>query len=50
MPMDMSKGAYIESMKKLTIEETSKMMQLDEEPSWIDPLVCFLKNGTLPVH
>lgn len=49
MPIDLSKGAYVEVVKKLIIEELAKVMQLDGEPSWIDPLINFLKHEMLLV-
>lgn len=44
--MDLPKRAYSELVKKPIIKELMEKMQLDDEPSWIDPLVNFLKDGT----
>lgn len=46
-PMVLPREAYFELIKRTTIEKLVKVMQLDDEPSWIDPLINFLKNDIL---
>lgn len=48
--MALPKGAYFESIRRPTIEESAEIMQSDNEPCWIDPLLNFLKNGKLPAY
>lgn len=43
--MALPQGAYFQQVKMVTIEESSKVMQLDDELYWIDPLINFLENG-----
>ena len=43
----LSKRSFFEVVKKSSIKEPILILQVDSEPSWIDPLVYFLKDGTL---
>lgn len=46
--MTLPRGVYFKSIKGSTIEGTMKVMLLDDEPYWIDPLINnFLENGKL---
>lgn len=47
-PMALPKEGYFELIKRLTIKELVEVMQLDDEPCWINPLINFLKDGTFP--
>lgn len=43
--MALPRGTYFEIIKKPIIEESSKVMQIDDELCWIDPLINFLEHG-----
>lgn len=44
--MALPRWAYFQLVKRLTIKDSVEVMQLDDEPCWIDPLINFLRNGT----
>ena len=46
---DLKRNSYLETLKKLSIEE-SPMMQIDLELSWIDPIINYLKAETLSTN
>lgn len=48
-PMVLPRGTYFELIKGPTIEGTIEVMQLDDEPCWINPLINFLENDKLPI-
>lgn len=45
--MVLPRDVYFELIKRLVIEELVEVMQLDDKPCWIDPLINFLENGKL---
>lgn len=47
--MALLREAYFELIKKLIIEELAEVMQLDNEPCWIDQRNNCPKNGMLLV-
>lgn len=48
--MMLPRGAYLELIKRLTIKKLMKVMQLDNEPSWVDSLISFLMNSMFPAN
>lgn len=45
--MELSQRAYVEVVKKPIIEKLVKVMQIEDEPSWINLLASFMNDGTL---
>ena len=43
---DLKRSSYFEVLKKSSIEK-APIMQADSKPSWIDPVLCYLQDGTL---
>ncbi|XP_052198298.1 uncharacterized protein LOC127805584 [Diospyros lotus] len=43
-----SQEIRIESLPQKSIEESAKQLCLEDEPSWVDPLLLYLKEGKLP--
>ena len=41
------KEVLFEALKCSSTEESRTMMEIGHEPSWIDPLVAYLKDGVL---
>ena len=38
----------VEFLTEPSIKPRSEIMELTEEPSWMDPIIAYLKNGELP--
>ena len=38
----------VEFLAKPSIKQRYEVMELEQEPSWMDPIVAYLKNGELP--
>lgn len=49
-PSELPRTTFFEVMNWPRIEEPTIVLQIDEEPPWIDPLVGYLKDGTLPMN
>ena len=47
-PTELPKEVFFEVLKHPSTEESQSMMEISYEPSWIDPLVVYLKDGVLP--
>ena len=47
-PAELPKKVLFEVMKCPSTEEPQLIMEVSHEPSWIDPLVAYLKDGDLP--
>ena len=47
-PTELPKGVLFEVLKYLSTEESRPVMEIDHEPSWVDPLITYLKDGVLP--
>ena len=45
---ELSKEVFFEVLKYPNTEELQLVMKISHEPSWIDPLVAYLKDGILP--
>ena len=41
-------GVSVKFLAKPNIKPQSEIMELTREPSWIDPIIAYLKNGELP--
>ena len=48
VPDNLPKKSFFEMVKRSNIEETPTMLQVDNKPSRIDPLVRYLKEEVLP--
>ena len=46
-PTELPKGVLFEVLKCPSMEESRPVMEIDHEPSWIDPLITYLKDGVL---
>ena len=47
-PAELPKGVLFEVLKHPSTKEPRLVMEIDHEPSWVDPLVTYLRDGTLP--
>ena len=47
-PAELPKGVLFEILKCPSMEESWLVMEIDHEPSWIDPLITYLRDGVLP--
>ena len=47
-PTELPKEVFFEVLKCPSTEEPQLVMEISHEPSWIDPLVAYLKDGVLP--
>ena len=47
-PAKLPKEVLFEVLKYPSTEEPQLVMEINHEPSWIDPLVVYLKDGVLP--
>ena len=47
-PAELPKDVFFEVLKCLSTEESRPMMEIDHEPSWIDPLITYLRDGVPP--
>ena len=47
-PTELPKGILFEVLKCPSTEESRPVMKIDLEPSWIDPLITYLRDGVLP--
>ena len=47
-PTELPKEVFLETLKCPTPEESQVILQTKFEPSWIDPLIAYLKEGVLP--
>ncbi|KAL6124580.1 hypothetical protein ACLB2K_077092 [Fragaria x ananassa] len=45
---NMGKNTPIEYLNKPSIEEEQETLQIDDIPSWMDPIFDFLSKGELP--
>ncbi|EHA8591484.1 hypothetical protein COCNU_scaffold060974G000040 [Cocos nucifera] len=45
---ELSKEVFLETLKCPTTEKSQAVLQTEFEPSWIDPLVAYLKERILP--
>ena len=45
---DFENETYFEVLKASALEEPLVVLQVDEEPYWIDPLLKYLRSGELP--
>ena len=41
-------AVFVESLPKPRIKPQLEIMELMREPSWMDPIITYLKNGELP--
>ena len=48
-PGDLPRESF-EVIKKPSLEESTPMLQVNNKPSWMDPFVYFLRDGTLPLN
>ena len=47
-PAELPKGVLFEVLKCPSMEESRPVLEIDHEPSWIDPLITYLRDGVLP--
>ena len=47
-PVELPKGVLFEVLKCSSTEESRPVMEIDHEPSWMDPLITYLRDGVLP--
>ena len=47
-PTELPKEVFFEVLKCPSTKEPQLVMEINHEPSWIDPLVAYLKDGVLP--
>ena len=47
-PAELPKGILFEVLKHPSTEESWPIMEIDHEPSWVDPLIIYLRDGVLP--
>ena len=47
-PAELPKGILFEVLKHPSTEESRPVMEIDHEPSWVDPLIIYLRDGVLP--
>ena len=38
----------VEFLVEPSFKQQSEVMKLEHEPSWVDPIISYLKNGELP--
>ena len=46
-PTELPKGVLFEVLKCPSMEESRPVMEIDHEPSWVDPLMAYLKEPDL---
>ena len=47
-PAELPKGILFEVLKHPSTEEPQLVMDIDHGPSWVDPLITYLRDGILP--
>ena len=47
-PAELPKEVLFEVLKCSSMEESQPVMEIGHEPSWIDPLVAYFRDGVLP--
>ena len=47
-PAELPKGILFEVLKHPSTEESWLVMEIDHEPSWVDSLIIYLRDGVLP--
>ena len=47
-PVELPKEVLFEVLKCSSMEESRPVMEIDHEPSWVDPLIIYLRDGVLP--
>ena len=45
---ELPRGILFKVLKHPSAEESWPVMEIDHEPSWVDPLITYLKDGVLP--
>ncbi|XP_022842043.1 uncharacterized protein LOC111365738 [Olea europaea var. sylvestris] len=45
---DLDRTVHVRIVTELSINQTIGIMDIDKEPSWMDPIVDFIKHGNLP--
>ena len=48
VPSELPKEIFFEVLKYPRLEESQTVMQVNHEPSWVDPLILYFKDGILP--
>lgn len=46
-PLDLHARVFFEVVEEPSIKEPTSVLQLDFESCWIDPLINYLRDGTL---